>query len=197
LRRILVPIICVVLIALPSVLEAAGASSKTSIQIGDSKAKAPSPIVEKLKSRKVSFYFNDTSITKALDFIADLTDINFILDIPEEQNVKVNLRVKKMALGNALHWLCRLAKVKYSVVDEAIYVGKKPKDKKILKIYNVKDLLYPARDFPGPKLEIKGDGDEEPFDIGGGGIEDDQKVIDPLVLIETIKRVTTEELEEE
>jgi hypothetical protein len=181
-----------VLIALPAVLEAAGASGKSTIQIGDSKKKAPSPIVEKLKSRKVSFYFNDTSITKALDFIADLTEINFILDIPEEQNVKVSLRVKKMALGNALHWLCKLAKVKYSVVDEAIYVGKKPKSKKILKMYNVKDLLYPARDFPGPKLQITTDDDEEPFDIGGD-IQDDQKVIDPMVLIETIKRVTSEE----
>lgn len=195
-RRILVPIICVVLIALPSVIEAAGRTGKTSIQIGGSKERAPSPIVEKLKSRKVSFYFNDTSITKALDFIADLTEINFIIDIPEEQNVKVNLRVKKMALGNALHWLCRLAKVKYSVVDEAVYVGKKPKDKKILKIYNVKDLLYPAKDFPGPQLQIKGDDEEGGFQIDDN-VGADDKVIDPMVLIETIKRVTTEEPEEE
>jgi hypothetical protein len=81
------------------------------------------------------------------------------------------------------------------VVDDAIYVGNKPAQKKILKVYNIKDMLHPARDFAGPTMTLKGDDDDGKWelpDVGG----DEDKVIDPQVIIDTIKRITAEEPEE-
>jgi hypothetical protein len=88
------------------------------------KADADKTIEEKLK-RKVSFEFVDTPLQDAIAFIRSLTNITIVVDpkVLASQPAPISLRVTDMQLDLALEWICRLAAIKATPLDNVLYLA--------------------------------------------------------------------------
>lgn len=111
--------------------------------------RAPSPYAD-LLSKRVNLSFQDNTMEEVALMLRDLTDMNVILD-PSVTDRKVTLDVQNMTLGSALYWLCRTAKIDYTIQDEAIFFSDKNtvRDRLITKRYDISDLLFNVEDL-GP-----------------------------------------------
>jgi hypothetical protein len=75
--------------------------------------------LETLESRKVSFCFVETQLTKVLEFLSDLTGLRMTANLEEGIDPPVTLRVNRMALRHALNWIATLTRMQWGLVVEA------------------------------------------------------------------------------
>ncbi|MFW6164050.1 MAG: tetratricopeptide repeat protein [Planctomycetota bacterium] len=129
-------------------------------------------IREKLRTQKVTFDFVETPLPDVLAFISSLTDTTIILDPDAVQGPApaITLRVSDMSLERALNWICRLANLKYSLKNEALYVAHpdKLRDRVVLRMYDVTDLTMEVQNFAG-RQQALATSEGRGADDGGGG----------------------------
>jgi hypothetical protein len=84
-------------------------------------------VKELLKTKTVSFEFQDTAFTDAVSFIRAVLDVNIVVS-PEiaKGDQKLTLTVRDMKAGAALQWLLQLGGARMKVQDGAIYVEPDP-----------------------------------------------------------------------
>jgi hypothetical protein len=64
---------------------------------------------EEFRDKKISFFFQDTELSKVFAFISDVVDLDTVPVFDRDRlDPVVTLRVKKMALRNAFDWLFTL-----------------------------------------------------------------------------------------
>jgi type II secretory pathway component GspD/PulD (secretin) len=113
-------------------------------------------------STKVSFNFDAMSAADALNALARMGAINLVIDptVTAAGDKTVTLKANNMGLDNALSWLCRLIDTHWLLSKGAVYIGGMEDGAPILAVYDVSDLLFVPKDFPGRTMS---------FNIGAGG----------------------------
>ncbi len=119
---------------------------------------------ERLATR-VSFNFDAMSASDALNALARLGSINLVIDptVTAAGDKTVTLKANNMGLDNALSWLCRLVDTHWMLSKGAIYIGGMEDGAPVLSVYDVSDLLFVPKDFPGRTMSFSGAG------AGAGG----------------------------
>jgi hypothetical protein len=83
--------------------------------------------IEKKLSKTGTFEFQDTTLTKALDFIRRMSELNVILDTSAADLAEkhLTLKLRKVRVESAIAWTARLMGLDYAVRDEAIYLARR------------------------------------------------------------------------
>lgn len=113
-------------------------------------------------STRVSFNFDAMSAIDALNALARQANINLVIDptVTAAADKTVTLKANNMGLDNALSWICRLIDTHWMLTKGAVYIGGEEDAVGILAVYDVSDLLFVAKDFPGRAIG---------FGTGAGG----------------------------
>lgn len=124
-------------------------------------------IMNKLETTKISLDFKDTNLSEVIDFLHEVTGINFVLSKSVQEKarsgeLKVDIKLEDLPLRTALKLLLNLNDLTLVYKKGVLMVETKEERGAELdmKLYDVKDLLMKIRDFPGPSLELaSGEGD--------------------------------------
>lgn len=83
--------------------------------------------IEKKLSKTVSFEFQDTTLSKALDFFRSQGELNLILDAGalDLLEKRLSLTLSKVRLESGIAWTARLMGLEYAVRDEAVFLAKR------------------------------------------------------------------------
>lgn len=150
-------------------------------------------IVAKLGSMKTSLDFTDAEMTDVIDFVSQLTGINFVIDQrvyrdmrPEE--LKVTISVKDVPVRTALKLILGLRGLTAEYREGALLVmPKKSLEEEVyLKMYDVRDLMFRIQDFPAPEISLKS-GSEAEVSVAFSD-EPPAKFTDPNFIVDVIKQ---------
>ncbi|MBI4565207.1 MAG: hypothetical protein HY716_10990 [Planctomycetes bacterium] len=133
---------------LPALALVAGAS----VQEGEDRR-----LLEKIRTLKIDVDFRDTPVAGVADFIADVADINvFVHREVRESSDTVTLRVKDVSIRSILNLALASKKFGFRVRDGVLHIAPREEfDKDVkLELIDVRDLLYPIRDFPGVEMTL-------------------------------------------
>ncbi|KAF0245671.1 MAG: hypothetical protein FD180_1391 [Planctomycetota bacterium] len=155
-------------------------------------------IMTKLETTKISLDFKDTNLSEVIDFLHEVTGINFVLSktVLEKARggeLKVDIKLEDLPLRTALKLLLELNDLALVYRKGVLMVETKEErgSELDMKMYDVKDLLMKIRDFPGPSLELSsGEGDAGPTT---GIVEPDEGAHpfdDPESLVNIIRNAT-------
>lgn len=152
-----------------------------------------SKIVNRLENTKISLDFKDTNLEEVIDFLHEVTDINFVLskEVREKAKggeLKVDVKLADMQLKAALklmlemHDLTAVYKNGVLVIESMDERGKEVE----MKMYDVRDLMMKIEDFPAPTIELgTSEGDAgtpigitiEPYDSGAHPFESKDELV--------------------
>lgn len=120
-------------------------------------------IARALRRNRLDVSFKKQSVADVLKHFHKVTGLNFVISAKagkklEADRANVSLELKNLPLKNILQLLTvQLGDYIFTVKSSAIVLRCKAefKPRKILRIYDVRDILHGRKDFPGPKLNIK------------------------------------------
>jgi tetratricopeptide (TPR) repeat protein len=118
-------------------------------------------INDALQTAKVSFDFDKKPLQDVVAHLGTVSGLNIVLD-PEavrDGPLDVTLRVKDMPLQSALNWTLKLAGLKYTLKDGAIFISAPERlyEKPVLRMYEVTDLTIDITKFEGRQQALAGD----------------------------------------
>ncbi len=124
------------------------------------------PMEEDLGTKKVSIFFTETPLSQVLQFLGDLTEIDFVADLGEEAvDPLVTIRVNSMTLRNVLNWIATLSGTRWGLKNEAVYFGRGTVEDSVLRFYPIRDLMYEPTDFPGSGFALSGTDSGDGFEL--------------------------------
>ncbi len=155
-------------------------------------------IKRRLATVKINLDFEDRALIDVVDFIKRIARINIFIDPDvDAEETKVSVQLNEIQLKDALDLIMTHTKLAYTFQKNllVITVPEKAMGSTVFKIYNVSDILFRIRDFPGPTLDIRTpDEEEEGGGPGGGaftfGDEDEQTELAPEDLEQLIRDST-------
>lgn len=113
---------------------------------------------KKLRNMRISLEFNDVPLAEPIDYFRDMTGLNIVVDmeVTSRGDLPVSIVVKNLTARSALSLLLRPLGLTWTWKEGVIFVTTKEKghDLVSLRIYDVRDLLFPLRDFPGVELQL-------------------------------------------
>lgn len=125
-------------------------------RVGDTKLQE---IEARLASQKIEVDFDGIPLEDALGVIRSATGYNIILDpksSAEHSDKTVSLKLSNISIKSVLKIM--LVDNELTLVYRQgvlVVVPKSEVDKKVVtKVYDVRDLLYTIKNFPGPKVEL-------------------------------------------
>lgn len=122
------------------------------------------------RSVKKGLAFRETPLEDAVELLREITNINIVVDpdVYKQNPPPISLSLKNVKVKVALDWICKLADVKYKLMDNAVYIttNEKCPGKTITRIYDLSPFLVKIKDFPAPKMDLTSVGKNN-----GGGIE--------------------------
>ena len=128
-------------------------------------------ILSRLESTKISLDFKDTGIDEVIDFLHEVTQINFVLskDVREKAKngeLKVDVKLSEMQLKAALRLMLEMHDLTAVYKNGVLLIEtKEERGGEIeMKMYDVKDLMMKIEDFPAPTIELKSS-EEAPIGI--------------------------------
>lgn len=147
--------------------------------------------------QKINLDFSQSPVLDCFDFLRDISGLNIILT-PEAAEAasekQITLKVSNMDIQTALKWVLRLSRLHSTVKHQAIYITDRPDPQHQMRTYDVRDLLFAARDpesveFTAPSSSGGLSG------MGGGSEEDEynlpQRAGDLMRLIMTLVQPTS------
>lgn len=121
----------------------------------------PGELLAKLDHLKVTLEFRDTPLADVVDFIRDVAAVNILIDASVRDRygadpVKVTLSVKDLPLRSALNLVLEPRGLTLRYRDGVLMVmtGVEANKDLNMEVYDVRDLLMPIRDFPGPEISL-------------------------------------------
>lgn len=125
---------------------------------------AQAEIRRKLESTKMSVVWNSgEALSGALTQIADHVEINAVLDGSADPGATVDLRLTGMSAAAILDLMTAQVGARWVIGDQHIRVMSVDKYREsyaVLRTYDLRDLLFIVKDFPGPTMT-------PPVDDGG------------------------------
>jgi type II secretory pathway component HofQ/Flp pilus assembly protein TadD len=115
-----------------------------------------------LTGRRVTINFPGTSFDDAVNFLRDITGLNYVVAAPAvealaAEPVTINLRLRDIILKNALELILSQSKdLVYKIKHDAIYINTKDAEKEdlYLRFYEVSEIVNDLPDYPAPKLAL-------------------------------------------
>ena len=152
-------------------------------------------MIRRLETTRLTMDFNDAPLPEVIDFLRDVTNVDIIIDptvLREQGDVRSSLKVKDIPAANALNLLLGLSGLDYTIQNGVVLITSKDavERKSYTRAYDIRDLLFEIKDFPGPDIslaEAGGDG------AGIGAIFEDsndssgQDITQPDVIIEIVQ----------
>jgi type II secretory pathway component GspD/PulD (secretin) len=137
-----------------------------------------------LETTRVNLSFDATHIQTAINFLANMTDLNIVLDPKvrdekDDSELEVTITVEGIAAKNALDLITELLTLKWKIDSGVVFLTTVEgyRAKPVLRLYDVRDLVTPIRDFAGEEINLT--------PSGAGGFEDDMEGEEPLPPFET------------
>lgn len=116
-----------------------------------------------LDTRRVSVNFDQTSFSDCIEFLTDVTGVNFVVSksvLEEFGQTPIRLRLKGVSLRSCLNLLLEQTgeEVRYGVRLGVLWIGQRSErtQRHVLRFYDVSDIVRRLPDFPGPRLGLKG-----------------------------------------
>ncbi|MBL4847285.1 MAG: hypothetical protein JKY65_17335 [Planctomycetes bacterium] len=151
---------------------------------------------DRLESMKISLNFEGTDFNEAIDFLRDITGLNYVItrqakDLVEGESVTVSLRLKEISLQNALKLILASNESLTWRIEDGVIKITTEEDKAeelVLEFYDVNEIVSTPPNYPAPSLGLNlrrggagaggasldfGDDDE---DEGTGGLESDKLI---------------------
>lgn len=153
-------------------------------------------ISERLRTVRVSLDFTDSPLEDVIQFLRSVINVNLLVD-PEvfkkhnRDELKVTLQVKDLAAENALNLILSFHKLSRQYRDGVLLITLQERlDETVyLAVYDVRDLAFVIRDFPGPKIALNAPQGQQ--GVGTQFTESTEKekseLSDPQRLMELIK----------
>ncbi|MBA2479071.1 MAG: hypothetical protein H0V44_00280 [Planctomycetes bacterium] len=160
-------------------------------EIGSAKVESWRAALSDRLDQRVTFDFQDQSFEDVVNFLRQVTGVNIVVapEVMAASPPTVSLKAKDMKFGNALKLIMELTSLHYALQNQAIFISNKSISGAIvLKMYDVTDLISPARDFPGRELAYNAGGS------GGSGInmfkapDETSTAADPQQLVDFIRK---------
>lgn len=126
-------------------------------------------VLRKLSGQRISLEFHEAFIEEIVDYLRDATGLNIIihqevLQSHSEDELRFTIRVKNLRLKSALKLLLGMRDLTATYREGVLVIVSRDSVHRALntRVYDVRDLLFKIRDFPGPTVELAAPG-------GGGG----------------------------
>jgi general secretion pathway protein D len=164
-------------------------------------------INSKLENQKVTINFSETPFEEAINFLRDITGLNFVVSKDASDLVadaSVSLRLREIRLKNALALILAVDdSLKWSIKHDVIFISTEDAEppELFLEFYNVSEIVQSVPDYEAPEIGFRDTG--EPWRSGGGagpgagvidlGDDDDDSVVgtgfDYEKLMDLIERI--------
>lgn len=118
-------------------------------------------ILRRLETFRISMDFKDASLEDVIDFLREITRLNFLIDKRvyeqvSEADLRVTFKVDNLPLKSALKLILQMRNLSLLYREGVLVIVPKAvaDEDVVMRIYDVRDLLFRIRDFPGPNLEL-------------------------------------------
>ena len=153
-------------------------------------------ILRVLYTQRVSVDFNEVPFEEAIGFLRKVSKLNIVIDpkvyqeTPKE-TMRVTLKLDNLPLITIFKVILRFWELrmvyKYGVLF--ITTKKEVQKKLVLRIYDVRDLIMPIRDFPGPDISLRNPEDTGPrIDYEFEEEREDSRIASPEELVNLIRQ---------
>jgi type II secretory pathway component GspD/PulD (secretin) len=150
-----------------------------------------------LETTEISLDFKGAPLDEVLDFLHEVTKVNFVLSKGVLEKVKggelkVDIKLENMQVRKAIRVMLGLHDLVAVYRSGAIVV--ETKDERAseveMKMFDVRDLMMRIRDFPGPSLDLAQDQSGAPT-VGIAEPDDETRALeDPDTLVEILRNAT-------
>lgn len=146
---------------------------------------APPEMQATLDNLRVTLEFHDTPLDDVVEFVRQIASLNILVDPSVRERhgpdpIKVTLAVKSLPLRSALNLVLEPRGLTLAYRDGVLLVLTRDQANKTTatELYDVRDLLMPIRDFPGPEISLAALAEQRPGVLfnqpeGPGGFTDD------------------------
>ncbi|MCE9583155.1 MAG: hypothetical protein K8T20_11745 [Planctomycetes bacterium] len=128
----------------------------------DDAEETKSKILNRLENTKISLDFKDTALDEVVDFLHEVTQINFVLSKAVREKtkageLKVDVKLADMQLKSALKLVLELNDLTLVFKNGVLLIEtKEERGSEIeMKMFDVKDLMMKIEDFAAPTIELK------------------------------------------
>jgi hypothetical protein len=148
-----------------------------------------------LQTKVISVDFKDAKLAEVMKFLATVTGINIVVDPAvfqdtPESDLTVSLQVEDLPAGDILDLICKFKKLGHAFRHGVLLITTPAlsEGQVLMRVYDVRDLAVPLKDFPGPEIELKGGGETSPSFV----VDDTQepKAISAESIVEQLKSTT-------
>ncbi len=147
--------------------------------------------VGKLNGLKVTVDFADTTVRAAIDYLRDLSGLNFHIDAAcnDKADEKITLKVKDLSLKTVVKLLLTPKELTAVWRDGVMVVMPKGgvSSATTVQVYDVRDLMLRVGDFPGPKVELSSNPAQGPTITVGWDPEPPKPQFEEDLLMELVK----------
>lgn len=121
-----------------------------------------SKILNRLETTKISLDFKDTNLAEVIDFLHEVTGINFVLskEVREKAKageLKVDVKLTDLPLKSALKLVLDMNGLTAVYRNGVLVIEtKEERGKDVeMKMYDIRDLMMKIEDFPAPTIELR------------------------------------------
>jgi hypothetical protein len=122
-----------------------------------------------LQTKVMSVDFRDAKLSDVVKFFNTVTGINIVVDPAvyqetPESDLTVTLQVEEIPAGDILDLILKFKKLGRAFQHGVLLITTlaKAEGQVVMRIYDVRDLSVPLKDFPGPDIELKSGGETSP-----------------------------------
>ena len=145
-------------------------------------------VESKLKNIKISLDFKNAPLETVVDYVRELSGLNVLIDksAREKGEIVISLTVKEVSLKSALQLMLKPQGLDTMFEEGVLLIVSKEKtqEKVFTEIYDVRDLLFPIKDFPGVDFSLA------PDNFGGVTASDDSGTPVEIPIEEIVKAHT-------
>jgi hypothetical protein len=115
--------------------------------------------MRKLETMKVSVDFEDVKLPEAIDYLRDVTGLNFVMlprAMDKDADTKIRLKVKDLSVKSVLKLLISSRGLTATYRDGALVILPREdlQDATTMKMFDVRSMLVKLQDHAGPKVEL-------------------------------------------
>ncbi len=117
-------------------------------------------IEAKLKNLRITLDFKDATLQAVCDYLREIADLNlFVSNKVEGQGDNLSIKVTDITLKSVLSLVLKPKGLTYMIKDGVLLITtqEEANEDVIMEIYDVRDLLYPIKDFPGVDISLATD----------------------------------------
>jgi type II secretory pathway component GspD/PulD (secretin) len=136
----------------------------------------------KLKTIRLDVDFKDTDIRQFVDYVREVTGFNIVISKSVKFDfIKLTIKAKGVSVQSLFNLLLKPHEIGYTIEEGIIVIQDQAaiRSNVRLEIIDVRDLLYPIRDFPGVEITL--------VDTGLASISPVDDVKPELPLVDLIK----------